>query len=258
MNTATIILSRARADILMERGLTLHWMQHLGAHTFLLVHFNEIGVYTPVAEKYRIPVLVHAVENKVSEVRDHAIAFAMGQGYERLWLLDDDLLFSYRDWSSNRLPRLEPERIVEVRDHLETLCTDSYPMAGLRHRMFAHSCKSPLEYNKRILWTPMLHLPTFQANNWQYKWEGDFMEDFRLQCNIVKDGYCTVTTNSYVADDALGAWRSGGCNEYRNNAGRNKAATLLQQQYPNYITLVQKQDPSGEDYLDVRMKLSRT
>lgn len=255
MSTATIVISRGRATTLMERSLTLAWTSQL-EDSFLMVHTSELETYQPVAEHWGLTdILTHDIVDNVSIVRDKAIATARALGYEKLWLLDDDLLFSYRDWTTTKLPRLEFTRIGEVRTDLETVCGNDYPMVALGCRMFAHARTESYDINRRMLWTPMLHLPTFEARGWGYEWEGDFMEDYRLQCQVVREGFKTVTLNSFVADDALGAWCKGGCNLYRNIEGRNNAAKLLAATYPEYIKLVQKQSPSCEDYLDIRMKL---
>lgn len=255
-DTCVIVPSCGRHGVLMDRGLTLAWASHLTVPVYLLVHNSESQHYARVASQYNVQLITHDCTT-VSRIRDYAIDFA--EDYTYLWLLDDDLLFSYRDWNSTKLPRLPYDQLQRALTELKTLVNEGCPLAGLRHRMFAHSCKEPVEYNKRVMWTPLLHLPTFRASGWRYAWEGDFMEDFRMQCMIVRNRRATAVLNSYVANDALGAWREGGCNTYRTLAGRSRAATLLFQEYPEYVSLVQRQSPTqlGESYMDVRLRLPR-
>lgn len=97
------VLSRGRADVLLNRQLTLTWLQHSHYFVSLWVHRDEAEAYKPVAEAFNVRLMLHTA-NKVSRIRDIIMEDAYVRDVEKLGIFDDDLAFAYRN--GNKLEKL--------------------------------------------------------------------------------------------------------------------------------------------------------
>lgn len=249
------VLSRGRADVLLNRQLTLTWLQHSHYPVSLWVHKDEAEAYKPVTKAFNVRLMLHTA-NKVSRIRDIIMEEAYVRDVEKLGIFDDDLAFAYRN--GNKLEKLHPVSIDNALRPVFGNVSQVFPMIGLRHRMFAHTETKTWGINKRIMWTPVLHLPTLSGEGFRYEWEGDILEDFHMQLQLMKAGYRTATLNLFTADDQLGADTNSGCNLYRDDDLRVKAAMLLRNKFPSCVMLRDKTNPlTGRMYKDVTIRFSQ-
>lgn len=249
------VLSRGRADVLLNRQLTLTWLQHSHYPVSLWVHKDEAEAYKPVTKAFNVRLMLHTA-NKVSRIRDIIMEEAYVRDVEKLGIFDDDLAFAYRN--GNKLEKLPPVNIDNALRPVFDNVSQVFPMIGLRHRMFAHTETKTWGINKRIMWTPVLHLPTLSGEGFRYEWEGDILEDFHMQLQLMKAGYRTATLNLFTADDQLGAGTNSGCNLYRDDDLRVKAAVLLRNKFPSCVMLRDKTNPlTGRTYKDVTIRFSQ-
>lgn len=267
MKSEIAVPSRGRVDIIMNRKLTLSWLQYADYPVSLWVNENEVEDYKPVSAKYNVTLKTHT-NNNISRIRDVILEDAHRRGVEALGIFDDDLVFCFREfyYDSNKefhfvergkIPVLPLEDINKALLPLFSNVKESVPMVGLRHRVFSHTTKTAWDWDKRIMWTPVLHVPTIVGKGFKYEWDGDILEDFHMQLSLLRAGYHTGTMNVFVASDALAAGTPTGCNLYRDISLRNRAAFLLEKEFPECVKLKDKIDPlTGEYYKGVSIRFS--
>lgn len=253
-----IVPSHKRADLLLSRELTLSWvMAQTKYPVFLALRHEDVPDYLAVLRKYPSlqPLTIAPHIASLGPTLDHVIQVAYTGGYEKALIYDDDLLFSYREWGSTRLPQLPRERFIEVAEAHFAALSEETPHAGLRHRAFAQNCTAHMDYYKRIMWTHGVHLPTIAPDSrLRFEWPGKVMTDFHFGLSVIAAGYSNCVLNDFTADDAVGPYKnSGGCNTYRNNEMRTKAAYMLLEKFPLAVSLREKDTPEGS-YTDVTVR----
>lgn len=260
MNPVLVVTSRARSDLLMRRGLTLDWLTHSKKYEVILaIREDEKEAYMPVLEKYptvRLMLLPRSCTDS-GMYRDAILRHELLNGIEKVAICDDDLTFSYRDWSGFSLPRLPKERIDEAFDALFTEIDNKTIHVGLRHRAFAQACTNKVDEFKRILWVHGVNRRVVIENDFRFAWQCKVMVDFHFQLSVIRAGFRTAVVNSYIADDSVGPYKNnGGCNIYRTNDERTKAAYALEAMFPEAVTIRYKETPLG-NCADVTVKFSK-
>lgn len=263
---AVVVPSYKRAELLYEREYSLAWLTAQDRYpVFLAVRESEQQAYKKVINKYRaidgnIDLICIPDEDvdTLGQTLDWLVQYFHVQGFEKLALYDDDLIFSYRDWTCEKLPRLHPHDMDMALDAQFVAISDEVPHVCLRHRMFGQNCTHEIDYLKRGMWTHGVHLPTVAPNSkLRFAWEQPTMTDFHFQLSVVSEGYKNATINSYLADDAVGPYKNaGGCNTYRTDQVRTEAAYALKRKFGKAVTLREKRTPTG-NCLDVTVFLSR-
>lgn len=246
------VLSRGRADMLLGRKLTLSWLQHAAFSVALWVHQDEAEMYSPVAKQYKVQLKTHTA-NRVSRIRDIILEDANKRGVIKLGIFDDDLGFRVR--REGKLCIMPEEQINDALIPVFRNVSEKFPMVALRYHIFAHTQKDTWGINKRIMWTPVLHVPTLFKEGFKYEWEGDILEDFHMQLQLVQAGYNTAVLNLFTADDMIRSVTNTGCNLYRTDEMRTQAAKLLQAKFPEQVTLREKYDKyTQKNYIDVTVR----
>ena len=246
------VLSRGRADMLMGRKLTLSWLQHSVVPVVLWVHQDEAELYSLVADQYKIQLRTHTAD-RVSRIRDVIIEDAHERGVDKLGIFDDDLGFRMR--RDGKLSSMPEDRINDAIVPLFKNVSEKFPMVALRYHIYAHTQTGTWGINKRIMWTPVLHVPTLLKEGFKYEWEGDILEDFHMQLQLVQAGYTTAVLNLFTADDQIRSLTNTGCNLYRTNEMRTTAAKLLKAKFPAQVALREKFDKyTQETYTDVTVR----
>lgn len=250
MNPVIVVVSRKRSDLILGRGLTLDWVSASSKYSVCLaVRDDELNDYAEVFQKFP-NVFPMPISNECTDsgmYRDAVLRHEMLEGTEKVAICDDDLIFSYRDWNSTSLPKLPKEQIDDAFDRLFHELTEQTPHVGFRHRQFAQNCEKDVDKYKRIMWVHGVHRPTILKEEVTFAWKCKVMVDFHFQLSLISKGYRTAVVNSYITDDAVGPYKnSGGCNVYRNNAEREKAAYALEAMFPDAVTIRFKETPEGQ------------
>lgn len=259
-NEAIVVTSRARADMILSRGLTLGRLQHSKKYPIILaVREDEKEDYAEVFQKYPTvtPMLLPLSCTDSGMYRDAILRHELLNGIEKVAICDDDLTFSYRDWSGFSLPKLPKERIDEAFDALFAEIDNKTIHVGLRHRAFAQACTNKVDEFKRILWVHGVNRRVVIENDFRFAWQCKVMVDFHFQLSVIRAGFRTVVVNSYIADDSVGPYKNnGGCNVYRTNEERTRAAYELERLFPEAVTIRYKETPLG-NCADVTVKFSK-
>jgi hypothetical protein len=165
---------------------------------------------------------------------------SVGEGHERHWIMDDNIVRFYR-FNRNAKNPLEDgagfaimERFVDRYENV--------PMAGPNYEHFAprrSAIKAPFHANTRVYSCILL------ANNVPHRWRGRYNEDTDLSLRFLKDGYCTILFSAFLANKVATMRMKGGNTDelYRQDSafdGRLEMAKSLQQQHPDVVKIAHK------------------
>lgn len=167
-------------------------------------------------------------------VWEHSISI----GAERHWIIDDNI-HSFMRVNLNNRWKADDGTIFRAAEDF----TDRYEnvaLSGMNYKMFVPKKKSkePFTLNTRIYSCILI------KNDIPYRWRGRYNEDTDLSLRVLKDGWCTVLFNAFVADKATTMTMKGGNTEslykLNNEDGRLLMAKSLQEQHPDVTKITRK------------------
>jgi hypothetical protein len=169
-------------------------------------------------------------------VWDHAIS----DGYDRHWIIDDNISGFYRFNRNLKVPVRDGTifRVMEdfvARYTNATIAGPNYEGLVLR-REGSHR---PFRLNTRVYSCLLID------NACPHRWRGRYNEDTDLSIRILKDGNCTILFNAFLAEkDATMGMKGGNTDElYKQDAefdGRLEMARSLQRQHPDVVKITRK------------------
>lgn len=154
--------------------------------------------------------------------------------------MDDNINGFYRFNRNLKVPVADGAVFVAAENF-----TDRYanvPMSGLNYFMFAPRKSGnikPVTFNTRIYSCILL------SNDIPHRWRGRYNEDTDLSLRILKDGYCTILFNAFLAGKSATMRMKGGNTDelYKQDDkfdGRLEMAKSLQRQHPDVTKIVWK------------------
>ena len=161
---------------------------------------------------------------------------SLDKGYERHWILDDNIEVF------NRLNRNDK---LEVRcDSTFRACEDftdrfkNVGLSGMNYNSFAKANDSvPAFYlNTRIYSCILIR------NDLPFRWRGKFNEDTDLSLRVLKSGECTVLFNAFLCGKVTSMRMRGGNTDsiYAETNNRLEFAESLARQHPDVATVTKK------------------
>lgn len=226
------IISKGR----WESRLTSKTLERMGVPYHIVVEPQEYESYSAVIDPSKIFVLPFSNLGQGSIparnwVWDHSVSI----GAKRHWILDDNIYYFCRLHKNRKLHADTGSIFKAIEDF-----TDRYKniaLSGMQYFMFA-SQKSkipPLILNTRIYSCILID------NELPYRWRGRYNEDTDLSLRALKDGWCTVLFNAFLARKAQTMTMKGGnTDELYKDDGRLLMAQSLQQQHPDVTTITRK------------------
>lgn len=164
---------------------------------------------------------------------------AKNRGAERHWILDDNIQGFYRLNNNLKVP-VESGSIFRAAEDF----TDRYEnvaLSGFNYFMFAPRKTKPLPYtlNTRIYSCILIR------NDIPYEWRGRYNEDTDLSLRALKDGWCTILFNVFLAFKETTMTQTGGNTESLYVGvpdGRLEMAKSLKKQHPEHVHITWKWD----------------
>lgn len=159
----------------------------------------------------------------------------MSIGAEKHWILDDNIEDFNRLHNNTRFAVRTPAMFCAAEDF-----TDRYENIALSGFNYYSFCKStdripPYYLNTRIYSCILIR------NDIPYRWRGRYNEDTDLSIRALKDGWCTVLFNAFLAGKVTTMRMTGGnTDELYKDDGRKKMAESLQEQHPDIVKVVWK------------------
>jgi hypothetical protein len=234
-NYPVYIISKGR----WERRQTARALMAIGVPFNIVIEPQEYDNYAAVIDPKKILVLPFSnlglggipARNWVWE---HSISI----GAERHWILDDNIREFYRLNNNRKIPvgTGAPFRAIEeFVDRYENIA-----ISGMNYFMFASrkDILPPYYLNTRIYSCILI------KNDIPYRWRGRYNEDTDLSLRALKEGWCTILFNAFLAWKETTMTMKGGNTEslYKLNGvdGRLLMAQSLQRQHPDVVKITRK------------------
>jgi hypothetical protein len=232
------IISKGR----WEKRLTARALEKIGVSYRIVIEPQEYEQYSAVIDPGRILVLPFSDLGQGSiPARNWVWEHSIAAGDKRHWILDDNI---------KKFSRFNRNNIVPVGDgtifSLAEIFTDRFsnvPKSGFQYYMFvrkrfggANTTEStPFRLNTRIYSCILL------SNEFGYRWRGRYNEDTDLSLRMLKDGYCTILFNAFIADKMTTMLMKGGnTDKLYQGDGRLEMARSLQRQHPDVVKITRK------------------
>jgi hypothetical protein len=229
------IISKGR----WESRLTAKALDAMGVPFRVVVEPQEREQYAAVIDPARILVLPFANLGLGSiPVRNWVWEHSTAEGWARHWILDDNIHKFWR-WNENVKRRVDSGAIFAAMEDF----ADRYQnvaLAGPNYFMFVKQKfqDDPCRFNTRVYSCILI------KNDIPYRWRGRYNEDTDLSLRALKDGWCTVLFQAFLAEKAVTMTMTGGNTEslYKlpGADGRLLMAQSLQRQHPDVTKITRK------------------
>lgn len=171
-------------------------------------------------------------------VRQWCLEWAHRNGFNKLALLDDDLIqWSRRGMTTtgDTYAKCGPDEVGEAFKRMWKHL-DDYAHGAIAISLFSQD-RPEVEHNKRAL--DALFYRVDVLINGGYKFDMRTMSDFDMTLKLFKAGYANVI-DRYVYQKQMGSNKAGGCSSYRDLAEMERTANELKRRYPEFVTVVDR------------------
>jgi hypothetical protein len=226
------IISKGRWDkCITSRSLDLMGVSHK-----VVVEPTEYDKYAKYVDKDKLLVLPFSDLGKGSiPARNWVWEHSISEGCDKHWILDDNI---------EEFVRLNRNVKISVRTGAIFRATEDFvdryenvAISGLQYRSFA---RADLEWPAFSLNTRVYSCLLIR-NDIPYRWRGRYNEDTDLSLRVLKDGWCTILMNAFLAGKVTTMRMTGGNTDrlYQED-GRLKMAQSLVDQHPDVVTITHK------------------
>lgn len=219
-----------------ESRLTVKALEARRIPYHIVIEPQEFDQYAAVIDPSKIYVLPFSNLGQGSiPARNWVWEHAISIGAQRHWILDDNITDFYRLHKNIKNRTDSGSTFYIVEDFVERY--ENVALAGMQYEMFVpRKVKvQPLTINTRIYSIILI------KNDLPYRWRGRYNEDTDLSLRALKDGWCTVLFNAFLADKiATMRMKGGNTDQLYQGDGRLKMAQSLQEQHPDVTKVVWK------------------
>lgn len=167
--------------------------------------------------------------------RNYVWEHSISEGHKKHWVLDDNIE-AFNRLNKNMKPEVDTGAIFKAAEDF----VDRYENVAISGFNYYSFCKStekvpPYYLNTRVYSCILIN------NDIPYRWRGRYNEDTDLSIRVMKDGWCTVLFNAFLAGKVTTMRMSGGNTDllYADD-GRKKMAESLMIQHPDVVKVVWK------------------
>lgn len=225
-----------------ESRMTHKALERLRIPHRMVIEPQEQKKYAKVIDPEKLLVLPFSNLGQGSiPARNWVWEHSIEQGAEWHWILDDNIHAFYRLNRNTKHVIKDENPLVPVERFVDKW--ENVAIAGLNYEMFAprRSKLPPYYLNTRIYSCILIR------NDIPYRWRGRYNEDTDLSLRALKDGWCTVLFNAYLAKKMTTMLMKGGNTDelYKTDGeqgidGRRLMAESLQKQHPDVVTVTRK------------------
>lgn len=219
-----------------ESRLTVKFLEWAGIPYHVVVEPQEYAEYARVIAPEKIYQLPFSNLGLGSiPARNWVWEHALAAGYERHWILDDNIRRFCRVHLNQKLDVKSPALFVAAEDFVDRY--ENVALAGFQYWMFVpkRTVVPPFDLNTRIYSTILI------KNDLPYRWRGCYNEDTDLSLRALKDGWPTVLFYAFIQEKmATMTMRGGNTDELYRADGRLKMAQSLVDQHPDVTRITWK------------------
>lgn len=223
-----------------ESRLTSKALEEIGVPYRIVIEPQEYEQYKTVIDSHKILVLPFSNLGQGSiPARNWVWEHSIKSGYNRHWILDDNIKRFFRFNKNLKVPVSDGTIFKAAEDFSDRY--SNVGISGLNYFMFAprKEKKPPITINTRIYSCILI------KNDIPYRWRGRYNEDTDLSLRALKDGWCTILFNAFLAEKSVTMTMKGGNTDelYKQNTefdGRLEMAKHLYLQHPDVTKIVRK------------------
>jgi hypothetical protein len=202
----------------------------------IVIEPQELAQYAEMINPSKILVLPFSNLGQGSiPARNWVWEHSISEGYERHWILDDNIQWFGRIHQNKKTKMLSGACFCVVEDFVARY--ENIALAGLQYEMFmlALSKAPPVCFNTRIYSCILI------LNSLPFRWRGRYNEDTDLSIRCLKAGWCTCLVHQFVCKKtATMKMKGGNTDELYKGDWRLKMAQSLQRQHPDVCRIVRK------------------
>jgi hypothetical protein len=161
----------------------------------------------------------------------HSIA----QGYDRHWVMDDNLDDFHRLNRNVKAPVRTSATFRAAEDFIDRY--ENVYIAGFNYYSFCKITDAlpPFVANTRIYSCLLI------KNDIPYRWRGRYNEDTDLSLRVLKDGHCTIQFNAFLCGKVTTQRMAGGnTQEFYENEGTLAKSQMLADMHPDVAKVVKR------------------
>jgi hypothetical protein len=226
------IISKGR----WESRLTALALDSMGVSYKIVIEPQEYDLYAAVIDPERILTLPFSNLGQGSiPARNWVWEHAISTGAERHWILDDNIR-SFMTLKNNLKKQvIDGQTFIDCENMTDRF--SNVALSGMNYQYLAKRKQKipPFVLNTRIYSCILIR------NDLSYRWRGRYNEDTDLSIRALKDGWCTILFNAFLADKQTTMTMKGGnTDELYQGDGRLKMAQSLYEQHPDVVTITEK------------------
>jgi hypothetical protein len=224
-----------------ESRFTSKALEAMGTPYRIVVEPQEFDHYAEVIDPAKILTLPFSNLGQGSiPARNWVWRHSIEEGHDRHWIIDDNIAGFYRFNRNLKTPVGDSTIFRVMEDFTERYV--NVPMSGPNYFMFVtrkSGDTKPYALNTRVYSCILL------SNKVLHRWRGRYNEDTDLSLRFLKDGYCTLLFNAFLALKLTTMSVKGGntAELYRQDKafdGRLEMARSLYRQHPDVTKIARK------------------
>jgi len=226
------IISKGR----WETRLTSKILEKMGVPYRIVVEPQEYDDYAEVINEKKILTLPFSNLNQGSiPARNWVWEHSLEEGATRHWILDDNIREFFRFNSNSQYPVRCGSMFRAAEDFADRY--ENVALSGFEYYMFIprKTKAEAFRLNTRIYSNILI------KNDLPHRWRGRYNEDTDLSLRILKDGWCTILFQAFLAQKMPTMTMAGGNTEdlYKDD-GRWRMSKSLEEQHPDVVTTTRK------------------
>ena len=211
-----------------DSRLTVKALEALGVPYWIVIEQQEYDQYAAVIDPAKILVLPFSNEGLIAS-RCWIMQHSINAGYARHWQLDDNIRGFYRLHQNMKYKMADGTCFRVVEDLSDKYVNVAY--SGLQYELLAPRRQKipPFILNTRI------YSCTLVNNAIPYRWRSVYNDDTDVCLRALKDGWCTLLVQAFLADKAATMTIKGGNTDdlYLIKNGRLKMSRALEALHPD-------------------------
>jgi len=237
------VVSKGRHDT----RLTVRALESMKVDYNVVIEKQEYKQYSSVIDKNKLLILDKKYQDNYDTcddlgsskskgpgaARNFAWEHSINNGYERHWVMDDNIQKFLRMNNNLQIPVSSGSIFRAMEDFCDRYT--NVTMAGPNYYMFVprKAKLPPFVMNTRIYSCNLI------KNDAPYRWRGRYNEDTILSLDMLKDGYCTIQFNAFMQlKTTTQVLRGGNSKEFYDKEGTLPKSQMQVKVHPDISKIV--------------------
>lgn len=222
-------------------------LERMNVPYYIVIEPQEFEEYSSRIDRNKILCLPFSNLGEGSiPARNWVWEHSIKRGFERHWILDDNIKGFSRVFKSKRINLHDGTCFRVIEDFTDRY--ENVAMAGMHYRTFVLGALDG-EKGKPFLLNHRIYSCILIKNGLSHRWRGRYNEDTDLSLRVLKDGWCTILFWAFLADKAPTMTIKGGNTEELYGGteqgdlkkdGRYLMALSLRNQHPDVVKITRK------------------